>query len=211
MPAPAPAPAGAPAADTGRLFRSQGVSGHDEAVLALSSDHFGRLRTLDRQKDGTPASVLVDAGPVEATHDGDHGVDVPPVSPYPAAAAGEAAVAGSSRGRRRRQATDQAGSSHRSRQITGGAVYIVVIGVTLLVGFANALIADGDIGWPTGLALLVSSVYAALTVRRDDDIVAIIVPPIAFLAAALTAGQLFLGTSAGSRAQPRGRDLLHPR
>ncbi|MCX6434151.1 MAG: hypothetical protein NTX29_15745 [Actinobacteria bacterium] len=178
-PAPEPAPVlpPDPIADTGRLFRSQGVSGHDETVLALASTHLGRLRTLDRQRDGEEAAVLVDAGPVDPASLDEH--VIPPVV---APAEGKRAMS----------------TSHRSRHITGGAVYIIVIGVTLLVGFANALLADGDIGWPTGLALLASSVYAALVVRREDDTVAMIVPPIAFLVVALTAGQLFLGSSAGS-------------
>ena len=68
----------------------------------------------------------------------------------------------------------------------------------MLVAFANVLIADGEVGWPTGVALVISSVYAALTVRREDDTVAIIVPPVAFLVAALTAGQLFIGSAEGS-------------
>jgi hypothetical protein len=182
-----------PIADTGRLFRSQGVAGHDEAVLALSSDHFGRLRTLDRQQAlPADAAVLPDASPVDPDR-----LDAPGIPAVAADAAMEGAVTAGRPGRRRGPASS-AGVHHRSRHITGGAVYIIVIGVTLLVGFANALIASGDIGWPTGLALLVSSVYAALTVRREDDTVAVIVPPIAFLLVALTAGQFFLGSSAGS-------------
>jgi hypothetical protein len=172
-----------PVADTGRLFRSQGVADHDEAVLALASDRAGRLRTLERRDD----AVLVDVGPVDARDDEDGST----------AAAGSESVVAEKRGRRgRRPRAAEAG--HRSRGITGGAVYIIVIGVTVLVGFANALLASGSIGWPTGLALVISSVYAALTVRRQDDVVAIIVPPVAFLVAALTAGQLFIGSAEGS-------------
>ncbi len=172
-----------PVADTGRLFRSQGATEHPEAVLALASDHFGRLRTLDRRQDGEPPPVLADAGPlpVDAADDAD---------------AEEVVMSGSTRRRRRGSADDD--PRHRTRGITGGAVYLIVIGVTVLVSFANALLSDGDLGWPTGLALLASSVYAALTVRREDDYVAIIVPPVAFLVAALTAGQLFLGSAEGS-------------
>ena len=177
----APAPSPDPIADTGRLFRSQGVSGHDETVLALASTHLGRLRTLDRQRDGEEAPVLADAGPVDPASLDAHAI--PPVIP-PDVAPAEGKRAMSTR--------------HRSRHITGGAVYIIVIGVTLLVGFANALLSSGDIGWPTGLALLASSVYAALVVRREDDTVAMIVPPIAFLVVALTAGQLFLGSAEGT-------------
>jgi hypothetical protein len=172
-----------PIADTGRLFRSQGVAGHHEAVLALSSDHYGRLRTLERRNETGP--VVVDAAPIIVTGTSlDEEADMPVANP-------------AKRSRLRRERPDRAAQGHRSG-ITGGAVYIIVIGVTLLVGFANALLADGDIGWPTGLALLVSSVYAALTVRRSDDTVAMIVPPLAFVVTALTAGQLFLGSAEGS-------------
>lgn len=179
-----------PAVDTGRLFRSQGVAGHDEAVLALGSDHSGRLKTLNRRDGDTPppatpmvVPIVPDAGPLllDDAPD-DHGQ-----APMEAAATSEA-------GSRRRGMS----GSHRARSITGGAVYIIVIGVTVLVGFVNALIAGGDIGWPTGLALLISSVYAALTVRREDDTVAMIIPPIAFFLAAITAGQVFLDSLEGS-------------
>ena len=78
--------------------------------------------------------------------------------------------------------------------LTYSGVVVVVVGVTVLVGFAEALIRH-EIGWLTGLALLVSSVYAAVVVRRADIWAAVVVPPLAFLAAALTAGQLTLDTS----------------
>ncbi len=187
----APSAAPGPAVDTGRLFRSRGVAGHQEAVLALSSDHFGRLRTLERV-DEEPA-VLADAGPaVVAGLAAADPVSLAPDSQPP----GEEATM--TRRERRRRAAEQPTSSHRSRSISAGAAYLIVCGVTVLVGFANAFLTDGDIGWPTGIALVASSVYAALTVRRDDDAVAIIVPPIAFLLVALTAAQLFLGSTEGS-------------
>ena len=182
-----------PSVDTGRLFRSQGVVGHDETVLALSSDHFGRLRTLERRRDGEPAVTASAAAAVALHDDAPAAPDAAPHSeaaddavPLPSAAPESA---GMTEGRSRRRG---------ARSITGGAVYLIVIGVTVLVAFANALLSDGDLGWPTGLALLVSSIYAALTVRREDDTVAMIVPPIAFLVASLTAGQLFLGSAEGS-------------
>lgn len=181
---PNPAPSGSdPIADTGRLFRSQGVVGHDDAVLALAGDR--RLRTLERRRDDEPEPVLM--APIAVAEEAS-GADVHHVIPAPEhAVAAEAPVTVPRRSR-----------AHRSRSITAGAVYLVVIGVTVLVGFANALISDGDLGWPTGLALVASSVYAALTVRREDDTAAIIIPPVAFLIAALTAGQAFVGSLEGS-------------
>ena len=188
-----PAPPAATAhslVDTGRLFRSQGVADHEAAVLALASDRSGRLRTLARVMD-EPVPAPTASAPDSGT--------VPPAADASAGPSGAAADAPAARRRvGRRSRPDAAAPSHRSRGITGGAVYLIVIGVTVLVGFANALLADGDIGWPTGLALAISSVYCALTVRRADDVVAIITPPLAILVTALTAGQLFLGSAEGS-------------
>jgi hypothetical protein len=70
-------------------------------------------------------------------------------------------------------------------------------GVTVLVAFAEALIRH-EIGWLTGLALLVSSVYAAVAVRRTDIWAAVVIPPLAFLVALLTAGQLTILGKSGS-------------
>ncbi len=210
-----PPPAADPGADTGRLFRSQGVSDHPEAVLALGSDHFGRLRSLRRDVDVSPAAAAaVAVAATDSSHTGTpHGHDAPadlpgslfphtgtheptgadmgPVdSGLPGATAGTAAAAEAGAGMRHR--------APRGRTLRAGAVYLIVIGVTVLVGFANALLSNGELGWPTGVALVVSSVYAALFVRREDDTVAFLTPPVAFLLAALTAGQLFIDALQGS-------------
>jgi hypothetical protein len=183
-------PASTPAADTGRLFRSQGVRDHNEAVLALA--HAGRLRTLERRyEDSAPAPAPT---PLPA--------DEPDASVVAVAgmfAGTEAPMAPVEKQGHRRGRGAAAGSARSSsRGMSAGAVYLVVIGVTVLVAFANALLADGTLGWPTGVALAVSSVYAALTVRREDDAAAIIIPPVAFLIATLTAGQFFLGAAESS-------------
>ena len=80
------------------------------------------------------------------------------------------------------------------RGLTYSGVAVVVISVTVLVAFADALIND-KLGIITGVALAVSSIYAAVTVRRADIWAAVVMPPIAFLVAALTAGQLTLDSS----------------
>jgi len=83
------------------------------------------------------------------------------------------------------------------RGLTYSGVVVVVGGVTVLVAVAEALIRH-EIGWLTGLALLASSVYAAVAVRRADIWAAVVIPPLAFLVALLTAGQLtILGKSGG--------------
>jgi hypothetical protein len=80
------------------------------------------------------------------------------------------------------------------RGLTYSGVAVVVISVTVLVAFADALI-NNKLGIITGVALAVSSIYTAITVRRADIWAAVVMPPIAFLVAALTAGQLTLDSS----------------
>jgi hypothetical protein len=158
--------------DTGRLFRSQGVQGNDDAVLALASDRGGRLRTLVRSDAPGP---VVPAGAAEAVIDN---ASTPPNAPglaAPGTPAERRAVSG--------------------RGIPARAVYILIIGVTLLVAFVNAFVASGGIGWPTGAAMLAVTIYCALKVRREDDLVVIITPPIAFFVAAITAAQVFIGSA----------------
>ena len=188
-----PAPADAPAAsavETGRLFRSQGVRGSSQAVLALTSDHGGRLRTLART-DVEPAPAP--RGPVSAPTASPQG----PVL-YPEAVAPDPTPEAATSSSRRKPRRDRSGAGPATvaqSGITARAVYALVFGVTLVVAFINAKFADGNVGWPTGLALVIVTVYCALKVRRDDDLVAIISPPIAFFLAAITAGQLFLGSA----------------
>jgi hypothetical protein len=171
--------------DTGRLFRSQGVQGHSSTVLALGSDHGGRLRTLARTEvDPGPAATpdhvpLPTSDPVHAALPPNEDVLLPPVVEADA-------PSGRPARRQRSQVADG---------LTALAVYLLIIGVTLIVAFTNALLLNGKVGWPTGLALVVVTVFCALKVRRDDDLVTIITPPIAFFLAAVTAAQLFLGSA----------------
>ncbi len=75
------------------------------------------------------------------------------------------------------------------RGLTYSGVFVVVGGATFLVALAEALLRH-DLGVLTGLALLASSIYAALVVRPADIWAGVVVPPLAYLAAVLTAGQL---------------------
>lgn len=80
--------------------------------------------------------------------------------------------------------------------LTYSGVMVITIAATTLVGFVDAVIRS-ELGWLTGLALLVSSVYCAVFVRRADSWGAVVAPPLAFLVATLTAGQLTLGGTGG--------------
>jgi len=93
--------------------------------------------------------------------------------------------------------TPAVAAPHRqSAGLTYSGVVVVDMAATVLVAFVEAITRQ-QIGWLTGVALLVSSVYSALVVRRADIWAAVVVPPLAFLVAALTAGQLILGKSGG--------------
>jgi len=76
------------------------------------------------------------------------------------------------------------------------AVFILVTGFTVLIAFANAIL-TGSIGALTGIALVVVSAYAAATVSMRDRFWAMVTPPIAFLTATVTAGQLTTTSSGG--------------
>jgi hypothetical protein len=140
------------------------------------------LRTLTRSDVPAPS----DAAPVHAPLPTNSAIlDAPDAAePDPI----EEAPAGRDRRDRRERVAGGPG-------LRAGAVYLLIIGVTLIVAFINAFIANGNVGWPTGLALVIVTVYCALKVRREDDLVAIITPPIAFFLVSITAAQLFLGSA----------------
>jgi hypothetical protein len=71
---------------------------------------------------------------------------------------------------------------------------VVIIAATVLVGFIDALL-NHRLGWLTGIALVASSIYAALNVRLTDAWAPAILAPLGFMAATLTAGQLTRGSS----------------
>jgi len=101
----------------------------------------------------------------------------------PSQAAGLAAASASGSGR----------GAHAARGVRATGIWLVVIGVTVVMGFADALVVGRtQLGWLTGVSLLAASVYGALVVRREDAIIAVIAPPLAFFLATITAGQLTL-------------------
>jgi len=173
---------------TGRLFRSLRAEGAaaDEAVPALSLDQAVGLRTVTLGSGPSaetiaPAPVAAPA-PVVAMADLDleyaevaprADEESTPPSPTTAPAAGRGA--------------------HATPGLRAAGVWLVVIGVTVVMGFADALVVGRtQLGWLTGVSLLAASVYGALVVRRDDAIIAVIAPPLAFFLATITAGQLTL-------------------
>jgi hypothetical protein len=196
---------------TGRLFRSLRAEGAaaDVAVPALTLDQAVGLRTvtLGGGGDAPPplppvvaapaaAAPAVAASAVAAPVVEDLDLEYAEVAPRLEVAESNVApltpeVAGAS------LATGASAPSGRGAHAAPGVratgVWLVVIGVTVVMGFADALVVGRtQLGWLTGISLLAASVYGALVVRREDAIIAVIAPPLAFFLATITAGQLTL-------------------
>jgi hypothetical protein len=156
--------------ETGRLFRSRTADG-SEAILAVRPEQVRRLRTLgDDEPEAPPAELIVEDRVDER---------IVPVIPAPATRAD------------RTQRTGAPG-------LRPGAVYVIDIVVTVIAALIDVYLLGDGIGWLTGVGLLIATAFTAWVVRRSEWVTAAIAPPLAFLVAALTAGQLNLATSGGS-------------
>lgn len=185
-----------PTAGTGRLFRSLRAEGAaaDAAIPALGLDQAVGLRSVtlgggigtDSAPVSPPVAVPIIAPVVD--NELEYAEVAPRPEPVPSVVEVPATGVVSDQGRR----------AHAAPGIRSSGVWLVVIGVTVVMGFADALsIGRTQLGWLTGVALLAASVYGALVVRREDAIVAVIAPPLAFFLATITAGQLTLPPTGG--------------
>ena len=197
----------APAPDGSRLFRSRGAPERDDAITAVGSLQALRLKTMSRSGNPETNRDLDDPAPYPpASAD-----DLLPAPPLPVASSGEPAPAlavmsapapapgqPATPERSRRSARTEKPSSG---SLTGLGVYAVTIGVTVILAFGEAMLFGGELGLITGIGLVVVSIVAAFVVRPRDGLHAIFAPPIAFLVAALTAGQMGVtATETSSRA-----------
>lgn len=185
---------------TGRLFRSLRAEGSaaQEALPALSLDQVVGLRSvtvgngisapeLDEPDPGTQpdlplmvAAPTATPAPSPAVVAAEAEVVVPAVAPAPVVEAIEPAA-------------PRKPGAHAQRGLSAGAVWLVVIGITVVMGFADALaVGQTGLGWLTGVSLVIASVYAAIAVRPQDALIAVVAPPLAFFLATITAGQLTL-------------------
>lgn len=171
QPAPEPAPIDAAPhrvdiAETGRVFRSQGVQGNEEALLALPTGRINKLRTLERVDTPIPDEDVSQVGQV-----GQHETGVPTRAP------------------REKQVR-----SHGRGAVFGSLsalwIYGITIGATLFVGLLDVLIFGGEPGALTGVGLLIVSIFVSLAVRSQDDSQAIYAPAISFFLMAITVGQI---------------------
>jgi hypothetical protein len=178
----------------GRLFRSQGVFGHADTVLAVPIG--SRLKSLARTSDMADSADGADVPkdsrervvPVTSTKDSSRSAELPrPPAPVEA--------------RPRREGAEpsevEATTAFGSPAIPTFALWIIISSATLVFGFVNALTSSGHLGSLTGIALLLSTIASALLVRRSDLFLVVIAPPLMFGLAALTVGQFFLGSAGG--------------
>ena len=197
----------APAPDGSRLFRSRGAPERNDAITAVGSLQALRLKTMSRSGDPETNRDLDDP----ASHPPAGADDLLPAPPLPVASSGEPAPAlavmsapapapgqPAAPERPRRSARTEKPSSG---SLTGLGVYAVTIGVTVILAFGETMFFGGELGLITGIGLVVVSIVTAFVVRTRDGLHAIFAPPIAFLVAALTAGQMGVtATDTSSRA-----------
>jgi hypothetical protein len=197
-------------AEEGRLFRSRGAPERADVLTAIGSMQARRLRTMARGED--PGSLPVDEPPPPAIIIDEVVEESAPI--LPAVSSGEPApalqvMAGAARidqsvasrptrddQRRERRSSRPEDQRRGSGSLTALGVYAVTTGVTVILAFGETLFFGGEPGIITGIGLLIVSIFAAFAVRTSDGVHAIFAPPIAFLVASLTAGQLDV-TSAG--------------
>lgn len=164
---------------TGRLFRSVRAKDQPETLPALRREQAMRFASLAAIEE--PTATAIGESSLTTTWGSDPSPVQEPEPLRPRVSSQEASIW---------KASSMAG-------LTPVLVYLIPLAATVIVGLANALLLGPGIGWPTGVALLVSSLVGALRVRMVDASVAVIAPPLAFLAAALTAGQIGMSTAGG--------------
>ena len=158
--------------ETGRVFKSQGVRGNEEALLALPSSRTSKLRTLERMS-SPPESKRVSHGKIALD------------SPIPERS-GQIPAPVTVRDPRVRESGR--GALFGTLSVTW--IYGVTVGVSLIFGLADVLIFGGEPGALSGFGLLMVSIFASLAIRSQDDSQAIFSPAIGFFAVVVTVGQI---------------------
>lgn len=175
----------------GRLFRSQGVLGHADTMLAIPIG--SRLKSLARSGEaaGDPRERIV---PVTSTRDSSRSADLPQ-APEPAES--QARPGRPARADRAPLPDDAEVSMFGSSALPSFAIWLIIGGATLVAGVVNALLSGGHLGALTGLVLVLSTIVCALLAGRRDLFLVVIAPPLMFGLAAITAGQFFLSSAGG--------------
>ena len=180
-------PPGTPS-ETGRVFKSQGVSGHEEALLAIAGQKSGKLRTLTRDSQQRTDVIAIDSSAVSApgvVEVSEIAMHMPAPGPTPENPEQSPRV-------RRRDASHQQSSGRSSLidSLSTPWVYSITIAVTVVFALGNVFLFDSQPGALTGIGLLGATVFVSFAVRSSDDIHAIFAPSIAFFIVAVTVGQI---------------------
>jgi len=175
---------------TGRLFRSLHAEGDlaVDAVVALDLDDIVTLRTVSL-REASPAEPVIDPdfehlfapAPADA---GTSGEAVVIVSDDAVSDTIEPSVPTTG-------GTDESVEASRlldAPGLPGWAAVCVIAGATCLIGLADVIV-TGQLGWLTGIGLLLASVYAAWGVRPKDAYWVVVSPALAFLFTVVTIGQ----------------------
>ena len=160
-------------AGTGRLFRSVGASESATAILALRPEQARKLRSTQHDEADQPSAEVPAA---------------PPLVLEGLAVAEPAPVVTERPRRKPRQAPG----------LRPGAVYAIDVVAVVACAFLDITVRSDGLGWITGVGLILAAIGTALVIRLADWPAAVIAPPLAFLAAAVTAGQMDLGPSGDS-------------
>ena len=184
--------------DTGRLFRTNRSESSAVAIVALGTDQVSKLRTLQVSSSEVPQisnapAPLAGLLPPTSSRVAPVVIAITPDAQSPAVK-----VLDEPNGRKARRSFRNSDSAPRARGLRPVGVYAVVIGATLLFSLVDIFVGGAGLGFVTGVALLISSAFAALTVRTGDLAVAVIAPPIAFFIAAITIGQIGVTITGGA-------------
>ena len=184
--------------DTGRLFRTNRSESSAVAIVALGTDQVSKLRTLQVSSSEVPQisnapAPLAGLLPPTSSRVAPVVIAITPDAQSPAVK-----VLDEPNGRKARRSFRNSDSAPRARGLRPVGVYAVVIGATLLFSVIDIFVGGAGLGLVTGLGLLISSAFAALTVRTGDLAVAVIAPPIAFFIAAITIGQIGVTITGGA-------------
>jgi hypothetical protein len=169
--------------ETGRVFKSQGVSGHEEALLAVPNQKSTKLRTLARDSQQRTDIIAIDSVTSRGEVVSEIALDVP--------AQTQRNPARSPRTRHRETSRAQSsGRAHLINTLSATWVYVITVAVTVVFALGNVFLFDSQPGALTGIGLMGATIFVSFAVRPADDIYAIFAPAIAFFIVAVTVGQI---------------------
>ena len=169
--------------ETGRIFRSQGVAGHEEALIAIPAQKSGKLRTLTRDTQRVAVGDL------------DSNIAFPPEISSPPGIALHAPAPTAQTSSHEERVTKSGSRSELVGSLSAPWVYLITISVTLIFGLGDVLIFGGEPGILSGLGLLLATLFTSFAVRPSSDVHAIYAPAISFFIMAATVGQINLTDS----------------